>query len=49
MRYHLSHNKLYLIGAHQSSPDLETAIILEDKGKHDVCDKWGKEKNPFSS
>ena len=30
MLYHLSHNKLYLIGAHQRSPDVDT-IILGDK------------------
>ena len=48
MLYHLSHSKLYLIGVHQRSPDLDT-IILGDKGKYDVCDKWGNEYNQFSS
>lgn len=48
MSYHLGHSKLYLVGTHQVFRS-STAIISGDKGKHDVCDKWGKENNPFSS
>lgn len=47
MLYHLTYSKLYLLGAHQGSPDLGIAITLGDKEKNDICDKWGQESNTF--
>lgn len=40
--YYLSHNKVLLIGDHQRYPDLDNAIILQHKGKHDKCGKQNR-------